>query len=673
MSRIFRERISKALADPVLHAALDRNATRRKAAREAAFATLPESGAVRSAARGIRQCALEQLDQLVPLFRRRLDENGIQFHQAATASEACAIIVDICRSHNARQVAKSKSMVSEEIGLNAALLEAGIRPIETDLGEFIIQLRGEAPSHITAPAIHLTREQVGATFAERLGVSYTSDIGELTAVARRWLRQTFLEAKVGISGVNFGVAETGTLCLVTNEGNGRMIVSLPPVHIALMGLERLIPRLEDLGPMLAVLPRAGTGQAQTSYVSLVQTPQRPGDGEGAVERHLVLVDNGRRKIRKSALSEALLCIRCGACLNACPVYREIGGHAYGSVYPGPIGSVISPLIFGMSDFCHLAWASTLCGACREACPIDIDLPKLLLEVRSQAIETGLRFRPAWQGATRLFCWLTASSVRFELGQRLGGWLMSLWPRRDGWVQWLPPPLNSWTRLRDFPLPARRPFRLCWTGLAEPILSQDQARQAASPDIAFQGKASDSADDIATFIDRAQQAGALVLTTTRTDIEKAASGVLPLDGTESVLVSDAADPLVGRLVKAMQDQHAAPITQMDRLPAASLASAEASITSVEAGLAETGSLVLLSGRGHSLLASLLPSIHCAVLPASRIRPSLSVWLRAGGARKIIEASQAVLVTGPSRTADIEMSLTVGIHGPRQLVILLVKDA
>ena len=383
MTQAFRARAQAALADTNLQGALERNAVRRREGWEAAFGALPDAAGARRDARLVRASTLERLDELLALFRLRLEEHGVLVHQAASAAEACKLIVDIARSHQARRVVKSKSMVSEEIGLNAALEQAGLDVVETDLGEFIVQLRGEAPSHITAPAIHLTREDVGATFAERLGVPFTADVESLTAVARRTLRAAFLQADLGISGVNFGVAETGTLCLVTNEGNGRMVTSLPPVHVALMGVERIVPSLEDLARLLVVLPRAATGQAQTSYVTLVQSARRPADGEGPNERHVILVDNGRLQMRQSPMAEALLCIRCGACLNACPVYREIGGHSYGSIYPGPIGSVIAPALFGMAAFGHLARASTLCGACREACPIDIDLPRLLLEVRAR--------------------------------------------------------------------------------------------------------------------------------------------------------------------------------------------------------------------------------------------------------------------------------------------------
>ncbi len=266
-------------------------------------------------------------------------------------------------------------MVTEEINLNHALEAEGMRVVETDLGEYIVQLRGERPAHIITPAVHLRRDDVGKLFHEKLGIPYTEDIPTLTDTARKVLRDVFLNADVGISGVNFGVAETGTICVVSNEGNARMVTTLPPVHIALMGMERLVRNLDDLAIMLSLLARSATTQKLSVYTQFIHSPF-PGQ-----ERHLILLDNGRTRLLHSPLKESLYCIRCGACMNACPVFREIGGHGYHSVYPGPIGSVISAGFFG-SDFVPLAQASSLCGACKEACPVDIDLPKLLTRVRA---------------------------------------------------------------------------------------------------------------------------------------------------------------------------------------------------------------------------------------------------------------------------------------------------
>ncbi|MGW8250967.1 MAG: LUD domain-containing protein, partial [Anaerolineales bacterium] len=378
MTDPFKAKIRTALADPNLQTALDNNSQRRRDGRQLSFASLPEDLQVmRQRARAVRAEVITHLDEYLEAFTRKASANGMIIHQAQDAAQAVQIVLDIARQKNARLIAKSKSMLSEEIHLNPALEAAGLQVVETDLGEYIVQLRGEHPAHIITPAVHLRRQDVGRTFEEKLGLPYTEDVAAMTAAARQRMRQVFMDADIGISGVNFGVADTGTLALVTNEGNGRMVVSLPPVHIALMGIERLLPSLDDLALMLYLLPRHATGQKLSVYVSLVNSPTPLFAPNGtpaiSIERHLVLIDNGRRKVQQSPLAEALYCIRCGSCLHACPVFREIGGHAYvsihgqGSIYPGPIGSVLSPALFGGSEFGHLARASSLCGECKEAC------------------------------------------------------------------------------------------------------------------------------------------------------------------------------------------------------------------------------------------------------------------------------------------------------------------
>ena len=670
MTTGFHGRVRRALADANLQGALDRNAVRRRLGWEAAFDALPDAPAARRAARESRLATLERLDELLPLFLQRLEKNGFQVHRATDASEACAHVIAIARARRARRVAKSKSMLSEEIGLNDALQRAGLEVVETDLGEYIVQLRGEPPSHITAPAIHLRREDVGATFAEKLGVPYTSEVEAITAVARRKLRSAFLEADIGISGVNFGVAESGTLCLVTNEGNGRMVTTLPPVHIALMGLERLVPTLADLARLLLVLPRAATGQVLTSYVSLVGAPRRPEDGEGSVERHVVLVDNGRLQMRDSPLAEALLCIRCGACLNACPVYREIGGHSYGSVYPGPIGSVVSPAVFGLAAFGHLARASTLCGACREACPIDIDLPQLLLRVRADTVRRRQPSRPGWRWAMRLFAWAASSSGRYRMAQRAGSLLSSLLPRREAWIRVLPPPVDAWTNQRDFPSFQRRPFRDRWRRLAEAAQVAAPLGRGGPATLPEPGHRPSPTERLDRFMEAARAAGAEVVRIPRRRLTAQVVDLWAGDRGRRVLVSDREDPLVAEASAALGRAGA---ELMDPGSPPELESAGAGLTGVEAALADSGSLVLLSGEGRSLLASLMPWLHVAIVGASKVEDSLSDWLDRGGEARLRSASQAVIVTGPSRTADIEMTLTIGVHGPGQLVIILVEDA
>src|SRR5215216_7515122 len=382
----FRERIRASIANETLQIALDNNTERRLKGRTLAFESIPDWRERRRRAHAIRADVIEHLDNYLTQFIKKNEENGIIVHRAKDAAEAIQIVLDIVvgtGSHPSvpKLVAKSKSMVSEEINLNHALEAEGIRVVETDLGEYIVQLRHERPSHIITPAAHLRKEQVGQLFHEKLGVPYTDDISTLTATARQVLREVFLHADVGLSGVNFGVAETGAICMVTNEGNGRMVSTIPPAHIALMGMERIVPNLDDLALMLSLLPRSATGQKLTVYTQLLHKPL------AGQTRHLIILDNGRTRLRNSPLKESLYCIRCGACLNVCPVFRELGGHAYigtdGSIapYPGPIGSIVSPGLLG-ENFVQLAQASSLCGACKEACPVDIDLPKMLIRVRA---------------------------------------------------------------------------------------------------------------------------------------------------------------------------------------------------------------------------------------------------------------------------------------------------
>ena len=449
MASIFRSKIRHSIADENLQAALDANAERRIRVREAAIASLDNPQALRARAHAVRADVIDHLDEYLKQFTQQAAHNGFQVHFASDARQAVEIVLRLSSQKKANLVAKSKTMVSEEIGLNHALENAKLKVVETDLGEYIVQLRGETPSHIITPAVHLRRQDVGRLFEEKLGLPYTEDISLMTNVARSTLRQVFLEADIGVSGVNFGVAETGTICVVTNEGNGRMVTTVPQTHIALMGIERLVPALDDLALMLSLLPRSATGQKLSVYTSLLNSPRRVGDADGPQERHLVLVDNGRRGVRESELKEILYCIRCGACLNACPVFREIGGHAYVSLdgknspYPGPMGSVVSPALFGLEQFGQLARASSLCGACREACPVDIDLPKLLLRVRAglgvgKSRGTARSNAPAALKLGMSFFSLAATSPwRFAVAQRLAGMFgtfTSLFNRDDPWIR-----------------------------------------------------------------------------------------------------------------------------------------------------------------------------------------------------------------------------------------------
>lgn len=666
----FRTRIRSSLADPNLQAALDANAERRIQARQEAFSSLPEDlQLLRRRAHAIRSETILHLDRYLAQFVERAESNGILVHPAADAAEAVKIVLEIAGQKGARRVAKSKTMVGEEIALNPALEAAGLQVVETDLGEFIVQLRGEPPAHIITPAVHLRRGDVGRTFEEKLGLPYTEDIPTMTTAARRTLRSTFLNADIGISGVNFGVAESGSLCLLTNEGNGRMVTTLPPVHIALMGIERLAPTLDDLAVLLSLLPRSATGQKLTVYASLIHGPRRPGDPDGPQERHLILVDNGRRALRGSPLEEALLCIRCGSCLNACPVFRELGGHAYvsrqgaTSPYPGPIGSVISPALFGQTEFAHLARASSLCGACKEACPVDIDLPTLLLRVRSGGTQLETRRTPQnvpeylnW--SLRLFAWAATSPQRFAAAQRLAGvFSRALAPFSD-WLRL--PAFTGWGYSKDFPRPAARPFRSRWASISS---SNPEAVLSSTPVSLIPSHAPEQAavspDHPARFAAEMTASGGRVSFCASRELAGQILELLAARGVQSMQAWEA-EYMPEGLLEALE-QGGIRITHS---PNPDL---RAGLTGALAACADTGTLVLPGGHGRPLTASLLPEIHLVVLRAGDIYESLP---QVFALQEVRNAPAVVLVSGPSRTADIEMTLTIGVHGPGEVHVFVI---
>ncbi|GAB4215774.1 MAG: LutB/LldF family L-lactate oxidation iron-sulfur protein [Roseiflexaceae bacterium] len=456
----FYERVGAALEDRSLQTALGRATGRFIDNRAAALASLRDPDGLRDQARAIRAKALSRLDVLLERLAGTVAARGGQVCWAADAADAQRYIVELARARGARLIVKSKSMASEEIHLNSALEQAGLEVVETDLGEYIIQLAGESPSHIIAPSIHKTREQVGELFAQHLGLPLTDDVPTLTQAARHALRQRFLRADIGISGANFGVADSGAVVVVENEGNARLTTSAPRIHVAVMGIERVLESLDDLAVLLQVLARSATGQRLSVYTSIISGPARPDEPDGPEEFHLILLDNGRSRIIGGGYAEALLCIRCGACLNACPVYQAIGGHAYGGVYSGPIGAVLTPLLQpDLPGAVELPYASSLCGACQSACPVRIAIPDLLLRLRADAVAAG-HAAPVERAAMRAWRTLMSRPPLYRLGGRLARAGTRLLARR-GRIRRLPPPLSAWTDLRDFPPFAEHSFSELW--------------------------------------------------------------------------------------------------------------------------------------------------------------------------------------------------------------------
>ena len=484
-TRRFFEASTLSIKDPQLQRALGRLGTgfdtdRQNTVHEVTPAVWEEW---REQARSIKIHTLEHLDYYLEMLDDSVTKAGGQVHYAADAAQANEIIADLARSRQVQVAIKSKSMVSEELELNPVLESVGVEVYETDLGEYIIQLAEDTPSHLIIPALHKTKEDVARLFTEKLGVPHLDDIEELAGVARQVLREKFLQADLGISGANFVVAETGTLAIVTNEGNGRFCTSAPRIHIGITGMEKVIPSLQDMAVFLRLLPRSATGQRLTSYVSMVSGPRRDDDEDGPEEFHLVLVDNGRSKLLADPeLREALYCIRCGACLNTCPVYKKVGGHAYGWVYPGPIGAIVTPALVGLKQAKDLPHASSLCGACRDACPIKINIPRMLLHLRHKLAESPDSEEKSVGDLdnflARAYARLMSGPKLLYFAHRIGRTLQK--PLKS--IPFLPfskvsrmirkapvPLLSQWTRARDLSALPSRTFHEIW----QQELSQEQ--------------------------------------------------------------------------------------------------------------------------------------------------------------------------------------------------------
>ena len=458
----FERAARDALANSQLRRNLHKATTTIRAKRAAITAELPDWEALRAAGAEIKDRTLARLDEYLIRLEESVVSAGGAVHWAADAQSANRIVTELIARHDARKVVKVKSITTDEIALNVALARSGIAAVETDLAEFIIQLAGEKSSHILVPAIHKNRSEIRELFMRKLGLAELSDRpAALAEVARRHLREHFLDARVAVSGANFAIADTGSVCVVESEGNGRMCLTLPEVLITVMGIEKVIPSWRDLEVFLQLLPRSSTGERMNPYTNL-WSGVTPGDGPR--EFHLVLLDNGRTRVLSDAVGrQTLRCIRCSACLNVCPVYARTGGHSYGSVYPGPIGAVLTPQLVGVENAASLPFASSLCGACYQVCPVSIDIPRVLVHLRGEVVrgKTGLGalLSPERIGMRGL-AWAFATARRYERAQRIARRAQKPFAK-DGWIVRAPDALSAWTASRDLPAMPPQSFRDWW--------------------------------------------------------------------------------------------------------------------------------------------------------------------------------------------------------------------
>ena len=709
----FRRRAEAALSDANLQEALLRATNSFDTRRAGALATLEDSDALRTRASEIRTSTLNQIDRHLSRLAERVRAAGGQVHFCDGPEAVHRTVLQIAERRGRPPIIKSKSMATEEIHLNAALEAAGLNPVETDLGEWILQLAGEPPSHLIAPAIHKTTEQIADLFNEKFGESLPPTENEaMTAFARTKLREVFLSAGIGISGVNFAVAETGTIVLVTNEGNGRMVTSLPPVHIAVMGLEKAVPGMDELCLLLKLLARCGTGQKMTAYVTLVTGTKRSLDGaEGPEEFHLIILDGGRSAHLAGPFQEAFNCIKCGACLNACPVYRKVGGHAYDSTYPGPIGSILSPMLWGLDRSGDLPYASSLCGACLDACPVKVDIPRMLLQMRASATE---KKETPW--LERAIFRTAGFILRHPWVYRAAGWSASKLQRpflREGALSVLPWPLSRWTRKRLFPPIAGRSFQSRWKDLQWEDTPESAPRDAAAPG----GEQDARIPEMIERVGRSLKTGVSHAGAVRVQSSEPPPGnraerfcrELEAVSGKAYRVRELRD--ASRIVRdLLQERGVTRVASWDTpllriLEGAisadnggatwlwgpgrerdfdSLKTAEVGITEADFALASSGTLGLMARPGRSRTVSLLPAIHVALLSANRLVEGLEdlpdVFREAFRVREPSDPGgdeangiQAIdLITGPSRSSDIGMVPTLGAHGPKEVHVIVLES-
>ena len=468
----FKARAHDKLNDAQLQASLRKFQGKFVPARRVAMTELDDFEGTREAARAVRQRTLDDLDVWLTIFDENARANGATVLYAQTPAEINALVLEIARRHDVRKIIKSKSMVSEESGLDHAIEAAGLTVVETDLGEYILQINDyEPPSHIIGPALHKSRDEVSDLFQRRHGTSRKAGIEELCLEARSVLRSHYLSADMGISGGNFFVAETGSVVLVTNEGNATLTTTLPKVHVAISGIEKIVPTLEDVATLMRLLPRSATGQSISNYVDVLTGVKGPGEFHGAEHMYFIIVDSGRSAVLASDVRDALRCIRCGACMNHCPVYQNIGGHSYGWVYPGPIGSILTPMYVGLENALDLPQASTLCNQCGVVCPVKIPLPDLQRKLREAEFER--RLRPWYERlGLRAWAWLARRPALYGPASAFGIRFLRALADRGGMIHRLPF-LGGWTDERDMPAPAGRTFRALYK-------ARSSGRESTSP-------------------------------------------------------------------------------------------------------------------------------------------------------------------------------------------------